>query len=221
MATIFEYPKKAEFGRIIPKNKIYEHSGASSSLKNLFVRQVNRIIWKYVIASDTVNIVATKSIQEIDIIEISLKEEDLKFEILQAIDKSLPNPTFFELTFKDKIKIVAAYKRKSEVDKSKWVISDYFESNWLPQNQEKQSLPTSLDLSKLYEELLKPLLPHKPRGRENIKDQVARIGLIFAKEKEFAKLEAGLAKEKQFNRKVEINAKRRILIQEIDKLKTI
>ena len=80
MATIFEYPKKAEFGRIIPKNKIYEHSGASSSLKNLFVRQVDRIIWKYVIASDTVNIVATKSIQEIDIIEISLKEEDLKLE---------------------------------------------------------------------------------------------------------------------------------------------
>ena len=221
MATIFEYPKKAEFGRIIPKNKIYEHSGASSSLKNLFVRQVDRIIWKYVIASDTVNIVATKSIQEIDIIEISLKEEDLKFEILQAIDKSLPNPTFFELTFKDKIKIVAAYKRKSEVDKSKWVISDYFESNWLPQNQEKQPLPTSLDLSKLYEELLKPLLPHKPRDRENIKDQVVRIGLIFAKEKEFAKLEARLAKEKQFNRKVEINAKIRILIQEIDKLKTI
>jgi hypothetical protein len=221
MATIFEYPKKAEFGRIIPKNKIYEHSGASSSLKNLFVRQVDRIIWKYVIASDTVNIVATKSIQEIDIIEISLKEEDLKFEILQAIDKSLPNPTFFELTFKDKIKIVAAYKRKSEVDKSKWVISDYFESNWLPQNQEKQPLPTSLDLSKLYEELLKPLLPHKPRDRENIKDQVARIGLIFAKEKESAKLEARLAKEKQFNFQVEINAKIRILIQEIDKLKTI
>jgi len=221
MATIFEYPKKAEFGRIIPKNKIYEHSGASSSLKNLFVRQVDRIIWKYVIASDTVNIVATKSIQEIDIIEISLKEEDLKFEILQAIDKSLPNPTFFELTFKDKIKIVAAYKRKSEVDKSKWVISDYFESNWLPQNQEKQPLPTSLDLSKLYEELLKPLLPHKPRDKENIKDQVARIGLIFAKEKEFAKLEAKLAKEKQFNLKVEINAKIRILMQEIDKLKTI
>ena len=64
-------------------------------------------------------------------------------------------------------------------------------------------------------------MPHKPRDKENIKDQVARIGLIFAKEKEFAKLEARLAKEKQFNRKVEINAKIRILIQEIDKLKTI
>ena len=221
MAIIFEYPKKAEFGKIIPKDKIYQHSSASLSLKKLFVRQVDRIIWKYVIASNTVNISETKSIQEIDVIEIALKEEDFKFEILQAIDASLPNPTFFELTFQDKIKIVAAYKRKSEVDKSKWVISNYFESNWLPKKQEKQSLPTSLDLDKLYEDLLRPLLPYKPRDKENIKDQISRIGLIFTKEKNLAKLKEKLAKEKQFNFKVEINAKIRILTQEINKLKII
>lgn len=218
MSALFEYPQKASFGRIIPKNKIYDHAGASSSVKNLFVKQVDRIIWKYVIASDTVNISATKSIQEIDVIEITLKEEIFKFEILQAIDKSLPKPTIFELVFEGKIKVVAAYKRPNEADSTKWVVSDYFESEWLPQNQARNPLPVALNLAGLYEQLLLPLMPYKPREKEKLKTQVERIGLVFTKQKELTKLEAKLAKEKQFNRKVEINAEIRIIKQEIEKL---
>jgi hypothetical protein len=33
------YPKQAVFGRTLPKNKIYEHSGANTRLKDLFVEQ--------------------------------------------------------------------------------------------------------------------------------------------------------------------------------------
>ena len=33
MSALFAYPKQAEFGRVLPKNKIYEHSGANTRLK--------------------------------------------------------------------------------------------------------------------------------------------------------------------------------------------
>lgn len=221
MMVLFEYPQKAAFGRIIPKNKIYDHAGASSSVKNLFVKQVDRIIWKYKLAPETINIPATKSIPEVQIFEINLKEQDFKFELLQTIDKAIAFPIIFELVFEEKIKVVASYKRPNEADSTKWVVSDYFSSQWLPNNQARKSLPVALNLGGLYEQLLLPLMPYKPREKEKIKDQVARIGLVFGKQKELAKLEVKLAKEKQFNRKVEINAKIRILMQEIDKLKTI
>lgn len=218
MMVLFEYPHKAAFGRIIPKNKIYDHAGASSSVKNLFVRQVDRIIWKYKLAPETINIAATKSVPEVQIFEINLKEQDFKFEVLQEIDKAIAFPIIFELVFEGKIKIVASYKRPNEADSTKWVVSDYFSSQWLPNNQARKSLPVALNLAGLYEQLLLPLMPYKPRDKEKLKDQVARIGLVFAKQKELAKLEVKLAKEKQFNFKVEINAKIRLLKQEIEKL---
>ena len=218
MMVLFEYPHKAAFGRIIPKNKIYDHAGASSSVKNLFVRQVDRIIWKYKLAPETINIPATKSIPEVQIFEVSLKEQDFKFEVLQEIDKAIAFPIIFELVFADKIKIVAGYKRPNEADSTKWVVSDYFSSQWLPNNQARKSLPVALNLGGLYEQLLLPLMPYKPREKEKLQDQVARIGLVFGKQKELAKLEVKLAKEKQFNRKVEINGEIRITKQGIEKL---
>ena len=30
--ALFAYPKQAAFGRVLPKNKIYEHSGANTRL---------------------------------------------------------------------------------------------------------------------------------------------------------------------------------------------
>lgn len=218
MTVLFEYPQKASFGRIIPKNKIYDHAEASSSVKNLFVRQVDRIIWKYKLAPETINIPATKSVPEVQIFEISLKEQDFKFEVLQAIDKAIAFPIIFELVFADKIKIVAAYKRPNDADSTKWVVSDYFESEWLPCKQTRNPLPVALNLAGLYEQLLLPLMPYKPREKEKLKAQVERIGLVFAKQKELTKLEIKLAKEKQFNRKVEINGEIRIIKQEIEKL---
>ena len=45
-----------------------------------------------------------------------------------------------------------------------------------------------------------------------------RGGLIFDKQKKLTKLEIKLVKEKQFNRKVKINAQIHIIKQEIEKL---
>ena len=50
MSALFAYPKQAEFGRVLPKNKIYEHSGANTRLKDLFVEQVEQIVWRYKLA---------------------------------------------------------------------------------------------------------------------------------------------------------------------------
>ena len=48
--TLYEWPRAAAFGRVIPKNKIYEHAGANTALKDLFVREVDQIIWSHKLA---------------------------------------------------------------------------------------------------------------------------------------------------------------------------
>jgi hypothetical protein len=54
--VLFAYPKSAQFGRVIPKSKIYEHAGANTALKDLFVAQVDQIVWKYKLAPETTNL---------------------------------------------------------------------------------------------------------------------------------------------------------------------
>ena len=60
MTAFFDYPKAAAFGRVVPKNKIYEHGGANTALKDLFVREVDQIVWRFKLAPETNNLHATR-----------------------------------------------------------------------------------------------------------------------------------------------------------------
>lgn len=215
---LFDYPKKATFGRVIPKTKIYEHAKPTTALKELFVRQVNQIVWKYKLAPETINVPQTKFVPEIQIFTITLKNGELKEDVLRCIDKAIPFPILFEINYDGKCKVASCYKRPSEADSTKWVASDYFESSWVPDNAPRKPLPITLDLGALYEEMLLPLMPYPAQDKEKLPDRIARLSLIRAQKKELAKTEARLAKEKQFNRKVEINAEIRTMKQQLQQL---
>ena len=208
---LFDYPKSAAFGRILPKNKIYEHVHPSTALKELFVRQVDQIVWKYKLAPETINLQQTPSVPEIEIFTTTLKHGELKHDVLRCIDQAIPFPLLFELLYGDKCRVIAAYKRPSEADAAKWVVSDYFESAWLPIETPRTPLPVVLDLDALSEHLLSPLMPYPARQGERLQQRVERLSMIRFKQREVEQCEARLRKEKQFNRKVEINAELREL----------
>ena len=222
MSALFAYPKQAEFGRVLPKNKIYEHSGANTRLKDLFVEQVEQIVWRYKLAPETINLPAKPGVPEIQVFAIQLKTSELHRDVLRCIDGAVQFPIIFELTQSQgaeaRTQVVAAYKRPSEVGATNWVCSDYFESGWMPATSERAPLPLALDLGGLYELLLHRLVPIAPRTQEPLRDFVARTEAVMAKAKDVAKVEARLAKEKQFNRKVEINATLRQLKTELEQL---
>ena len=109
------------------------------------------------------------------------------------------------------IKPIAAYKRPSEADASKWVLSEYFSVDWLPSNTPKQPLPVVFDLDALYRHLLLPLLPRPARPGEDMQSMIERMENISLIERELERCEQRLRKEKQFNRKVEIHAELREL----------
>ncbi len=210
-SVLFDYPKSSAFGRIVPKSKIYEHVSPCKALKELFVGQVDQIVWQYKLAPETVNLRQTPSVPEIEIFTITLKDGELKHDVLRSIDQAIAFPLVFELLYDGKCKVTAAYKRPSEADAAKWVVSDYFESAWLPIETLRTPLPLVLNLEALYEQLLSPLMPYPARQGERLQQQVERMSLIRAQERDIERCEARLRKEKQFNRKVEINAELREL----------
>ena len=220
-AVLFDYPKSAAFGRVLPKNKIYEHGSPSTAVKDLFVRQVERITWQYKLAPETINIASTSAVPEIQIFRIDLRTDELKQDVLYCIDRAINFPIIFELHYEEQVKSIAAYKRPSEADRSKWVLSGYFETPWLSSRTQRTPLPIVLDLEILYAHLLTPLMPFQGRSGEGLQAFVARMELIRSGRREVEKCEPRLRKEKQFNRKVEINAELRALKQELENLRSL
>ena len=217
--AFIHYPQQAAFARTLPKSKLYAHSHANTRLKSLFVQQVEQIVWQYKLAPETVNLPARPGVPEIQIFGIQLKTRELNFDVLRAIDQAVQFPVIFELAHAGQARVVACHKRPNEADASRWVLSDYFATEWLADGALRAAMPVALHLGGLYEQVLRALLPLPARPHEPLAEQVTRLGALAAKQREADKTAARLGKERQFNRKVAINADLRRLQGEVDALR--
>lgn len=248
MIVLFDWPRAATFGRVIPKSKIYEHTDAGSALKEIFVREVDQIIWAHKLAPETINLAATKVVAEIQIFRITLRTSALDPDVLRAIDRAIPFPLIFELTHGGKVKVAAAYKRPSEADCARWVVGEYFESGWIAEETPRAALPVALDMGALYERLLSPLVaeqtarvsaPMQPMhglGMSEVQQatftsapdaspvsleaRIAHAEAVQAKAREVERIKVRLTREKQFNKRVAINAELRAAKQDLERLTT-
>ena len=219
MKTLYNFPKAAAFGRRLAKSKICEHTSPSTKVKKLFIQQVEKITWAYKLSPATINLPASDGVQEIQVFTIDLRVGELSPDVLQTIDKAIPSPILFELNYAGKTKYAASYKRPSERDKSKWVVSSHFQSDWLKEDTQTSELPVVLNMGALYQSFLTNLSPLPFRKGENLDGLVSRIDLLRLKERETEKLENRINKEKQFNRRVGVNRILNKLKQEIKNLK--
>ncbi len=218
MSAFFDYPKSAAFGRVVPKNKIYDHAGANTALKDMFAREIDQIVWRFKLAPETSNLNATKSVPEIQVFGISLKTGKLDEAVLRAIDKAIPFPLIFELSWRGKHKATAAFKRPSEADSANWVISEYFSTDWVPEGAPRVPLPVALNLGTLYERILTAMMPAPIQADEDIQARVSRMEAIRAKTREVERIKARLTREKQYNKRVAINAELRAAKHELERL---
>ncbi len=215
---MISYPKSAQLNRFLPKSKIFEFAQPSTKVKDLFTQQINKITIAYSLSSRSINLAATPAVEEIQILKLGLKSGELSNEVLKCIDMAIRSPLIFELHYNDKLKTLAAYKRPSEADPSKWVISEYFSSEWESEHNPRQPLPSALNLGGLYEQLLNALIPEAAETDEPIAARVERIQSIRLKQREVARVKSRLAREKQFNKRVVINAELRTLSNELKHL---
>ena len=215
---LFQYPDQASFGRVVPKSKIYANARMTKTLKQLFVDQVAKIVWKYKLSPATINLPSKPAAPEIQVFEVIQKVPVLKENVLRCIDNAISFPIFFELQYEDRVQGKAAYKRPSEADSKKWVVDLYFETAWKPQGAKRKALPVALDMGSLYQQMLQSHISLPVREDETLRQQVERLGEIRLKQIESEKLEKRLGREKQYNRKVELNSQVRELKQEIKRL---
>jgi hypothetical protein len=220
-SPLFAYPPAAAFKRVLPKTRIYAHARPSRRLQKRFAEEVAQIVWAYKLAPETIRLAARPEVPEIQIFAVTLKDAaapGVSEGILRCIDRAIGFPIIFELLAGDRVRAVAAYKRPSEADSAKWVVGDYFASQWLAADADRSPLPVALDLGALYRLLLGRIMPHPARDGETLQDHAERMARVRLLERDRQKLDTQLTREKQFNRKVEINAEIRTLQAQLDEL---
>jgi hypothetical protein len=226
--ALFEFPQRTALNRPVPKSRIVAAGKPGRRVRDALTAQVAQIIWQYKLAPETLNLSASRSVPEIQVFTLALKpgvNEELPEDIMRTIDKAIGFPILFELREPagendrlGRLRVAAAYKRPSEAEAGKWVVGDYFASDWLPADTPRQPLPVALNMARLYEQLLSPLIATPARPGEELAERVQRQARMAVKQREYQRLEVRVQREKQFNRKVELNRQLRELRTELEAL---
>jgi hypothetical protein len=161
--------------------------------------------WAHKLAPETLNLPATPAVPEIQVFRVTLKGDALDDDILRAIDRAIPFPLMFELVAGDRVQPAAAYKRPSEAERGKWVLSDPLRGEWSALDAPRAPLPVAVNMGALYDGMLSALMPVAPVPGEDVETRLARLAAIRAKEREIAQLQSRLKRESQFNIKVTLH----------------
>lgn len=189
----------------MPKERFYEQGTVSASTRERFVSEVGRITWAYKLADATINLPDSVSVPEVQVFRVEAKETDVSDQVLAAIDKAIPSPIIFEVAREnqgeEQVRVVAAHKQPGSTTPK---ITQYFSSDWIRANEERQPLPTAINLAALYSALLEPLAEVEVRPGEAMSEVAERLKEVGKLEREISALKRKIKNEKQLNRKIEL-----------------
>ncbi len=223
MSALYKWPAATCVDRVIPKERLYAEAGVSANVKQRFVDEVQKIRWAYKLGEESLRLRVTDAVPEIQVFEIQLKGQGLSEIVLTTIDKAIPSPIIFELTRStdegcDEVEVVAAYKEPALRGPK---LSSYFHSDWFTTESPRSPLPSAIDLTALYAQLLANLMPIQSRPGEALSDVAARLDTVRSLEREITALERKIRAELQLNRRVEIQRALKIKQAALSQLKEV
>ncbi len=214
---MFGFPASTEFGKRIPKRKFYENIDITPALKRVFVEQIRLIYWRNKLATTTLSVAAGEAVTEIEVFEIRLNNPPLDEAVFRQIDKEIPYHILFVLTCDGKAQAWIGYKEPAASGSNAFKVSRYYHTEWVPEN-ELQFHVEGLSMDAVYENLVRQIageaLQVKEAG-ESLQASVERDEKRRRLEKQITALESKIHREKQLNRRVEINVELKKLRKEL------
>ena len=223
---IFNLPKECKIDKNIPKEIIYKNAEADEKLKRVFIDNVEKIRFMYLLNFSNSNIQDYKNdkerFEEIDFIKIILKERGKENIISKLFHQLIPKSTVIILEFKNEILISTSNKR---TDKEKIILEEVFNSNWIDiENKILDELDykklNSTNLKLFYENIIEKVRIINLSRELNYKNSIEseNVDLLEELNKEIEELKVLRKKETQINRVAEIQTKLLKKIEERNKI---
>lgn len=233
MFGFLHLPESAVVANRIDKKALYDNADLSANEKRWLKDDVEKIIWEYRIANDTVNIRGyvddSVDYSEIQVIGILLRTESHAHNIADLMLRSMPYPLIIILSHDEKLMIVGAHVHINQNDRSRLTVEEPVRSKWLSVDDDMleildMSSPGPSDLRQLYIRFIDSLMRlniSEERGFETVieaadsKHVLDRLGII---DQDIRKLTTELRNEDHFNRQVELNGRIKKLQMERSRL---
>ena len=212
---IFNLPNECKIDKNIPKEMIYKNAEANEKLKRVFIDNVEKIRFMYLLNFSNSNIQNyindRERFEEIDFIKIILREKGKENVISKLFHQLIPKSTVIILEFKTEILISTSNKK---IEKERVIVEEVFNSDWIDiENKILEDLEykklNSTNLKIFYEDIIEKVriinLSKKLNSESNIESE--NLELLEKINKEIEELKVLRKKETQLNRITEIQTK--------------
>ncbi len=198
---MFKLPASCKVDKFIPKKAFYENINISTNIKNSFVSDIEKITWLYKLSPDTIGISMTELVQKIQIFEIIIKKEEVPLKVLEIISKAVKYPILFIVKYQNDYCFAMKYDK-------------IYSSAW---NEQIKFNFFALNLKDLYESMVKVIINQDEQASE-LEVLVSKIAAKEILINNITMLENRIKKEKQFNRKSELNIELNKLRKEMENI---
>ena len=223
---VFNLSNECKIDKNIPKEVIYKNAEANEKLKRIFIDNVEKIRFMYLLNFSNSNIQSyisdNERFEEIDFIKIILKEKGKENIISKLFHQLIPKSTVIILEFKNEILISTSDKR---TDKEKIILEEIFNSTWIDiENKMLKELEykklNSTNLKLFYEDITEKVRVINLSKKLNCENSIEseNIDLLEKLNTEIEELKVLRKKETQINRVAEIQTKLLKKIEERNKI---
>lgn len=211
------FPASTEFNKKIPKQKFYDNLDISPALRRVFVDQIRLVYWRNKLAASTLNIATGEAVTEIEVFEVRLNDPQLDEAVLKQIDKEIPYHILFVLTCNGKAQAWIGYKEAAASGSNAFKVSRYYHTDWMPEDELHLHID-GLNMDAVYESLVRQIAGDKLQtdSGESLKESVERDEKKKQLETQISVLESKMRREKQLNRRMEMNSELKKMRKELD-----
>jgi hypothetical protein len=213
-------PFSCKIGNTVFKKLFYESTDLSIADKELFTDTINKVTWFYCLKPDTINIQAYKDevrdYQEIEVIEVAIKEDKKVKRIAEIIMHTIPYPMLLIFKLEEKTQLYVAHQRINQNDSNKNTLEELVFTEWL---DDECPLFQKFDIKQmrftnyytLYCDIVDTISIYNASnlikaGTQITGEQARKLtDMVEQLEQQIESLRAKLKKETQFNRRVEMN----------------
>lgn len=210
---MIEFPSRAAFGKKIPLVQLRKEG-----LPNRLSELVKSLVWAYKLSPSTVQLAATESVKEVEVLDLTVKDACSNLRslgaVISALDRIIPNPLIFRVYNEDGTPREVAFNLKTSGG-SMIGTSDVFR---LFHTREEVALPTGVvNLESFYKSCAAAVGGLNVSPSESIRDLEERHYKVESLRADLSEVEKKLLKETQFDRKYEFSKEKQRIAKEIEK----
>jgi hypothetical protein len=208
---VIEFPQSAAYGKKIPFVQLKKQG-----LPARYSEWMKSLVWAYKLSPATMNLAATESVREIEVMDLTLKEKCSTLRtlatLISAIDRLIPSPIVFRVFDEDGEGRGVAFNLKASGG-ALYGTSDVFR---LFRAEGDVAIPSGvIDLESFFKNLAASVVGMTVVPDETLKDLDARHYRAESLRADLAEIERKLSKESQLDRKYVLAKEKQRIEQEI------